>query len=136
LVLLKIKKVSVFRAQLSDLKVMVVEADQFYNHIKSNKNFQMEGFIQSHFKSLGLMDKAISVSPGTDEGEINIDGFENSLIPKEVIIVLSKSDLMVTSDQDLRQLEFKGLRLCLVSCKTGYGFDNFLEVLVQKVKDM
>ncbi|XP_064621037.1 tRNA modification GTPase GTPBP3, mitochondrial-like [Lineus longissimus] len=130
-------KRAVNRAQLSDLKVMVVEADHFYNQVKSNRNFRMQDFIRSHFENLGLMDNNSWSRPGLEKGEANIDTFNTSVInPKELVIVLNKSDLMKSSAVDLKHLEFDGLKLCLVSCTTQDGFDDFLEALAQKVKDM
>ncbi|XP_056023087.1 tRNA modification GTPase GTPBP3, mitochondrial-like isoform X2 [Ostrea edulis] len=138
---------AVQRAEQADLQILVLEA----THLCKCSNMEsVEDIIRDHFTDLGLllktevladtssMDNDSKASHLLSNNEIQGD-LDISVDADDLLVVVNKCDLIEDSDlgsiQRLLQ-ENKHFSACCISCTSGQGIEEFLEILQQRLRTM
>ncbi|XP_061174216.1 tRNA modification GTPase GTPBP3, mitochondrial-like [Saccostrea echinata] len=135
------------RAEQADLKIIVLEAADL---CKFSKTTSIQDIITDYFQDLGLLSdaltrfKSFSTSNTSTDSQIasnkaGLQNYEFSPFGSDVLLVLNKCDLL--PDSDLSSLENflqknEQFAVCFISCTSGKGIEEFLEMLQQRLKTM
>ncbi|RUS71227.1 hypothetical protein EGW08_021008 [Elysia chlorotica] len=105
----------------SDLKVLVVDATKQANILAGE--IQLKHFVISYLEELSHFEKSLP-SDDISNGDLS-----------SIFVVLNKIDLVDSADFS-EFLNRNGDHVSAISCMTGQGFDDFMEKLVKKIKNL
>lgn len=127
------------RAKQADIKILVIEATEFVHLLQTDS---IEDIMINHLKDIGLVSRLqhntispVNVQTVTKDGDLPNDA--NFILNiGELVVVLNKCDLI--SDVDLAFIEdvvqkSGCLSVCHLSCTSGQGMEEFLNVLQQRL---
>ena len=127
-----------FRASEADLIIMVVDLSAVTSTTPGSNEHDLENLMQQH-----LGDIAVN-NLGDDSGQRLPEYHATDLTKNspDIVLVLNKCDLL---SKDKKASDIYSLRSsyshrsvtpCILSCRTFEGFDEFIDILKQKVEDM
>ena len=122
-----------YRANNSELKVIMVSAEDIVKHFQDDQIFDLRVYIKETLEQLGLSEHGVGGNMYSDKQNVTSDNIDKE---EEIFMVINKTDLIQEGIVKTVINSNDKLQICAVSCTHEDGITEFLEVLTKKLKNL